>query len=49
MQTEHDPSGAEEPDREEEEPAEGLEGERDWFQSVGPEPGPGDSDGGGWD
>ena len=40
---------AEEGEPQTEEPEEDLEGERDWFLSTAPTPGPGDSDGGGFD
>ncbi len=49
MEVEREPASAEEGEARTEEAAEDAEGERDWFQSTRPTPGPGDSDGGGSD
>jgi hypothetical protein len=48
MQDEHEQADEEQAPQDDE-PFEALQGEREWFMSVGPEPGPGDSDGGGSD
>ena len=49
MRDEHERNAGEEPDPPEKRPTAEAAGERDLFRSTGPQPGPGDSDGGGSD